>query len=265
MPALLNASPTSRSAEARARLLSVKGEPTLLADWSRVVFIHFEVEPAILQREVPFDLELHHGRAYVSLVCFTVLRLRLRFGGRIARALFRPFLTRELFNVRTYVREGNETGIFFLAEWMTNRLVVPLAPITYGLPYRYGRLHYENHPECGRIFGEIRDGFKPVRFSYESSVPGAMELAESIPGSVDEFLLEQYSAFTQQGRRRRFYRVWHEPWLQTSINLQIRDQTLLEANWPWFKTARLAEAHYTPGVMDVWIGRPMRSINPRVR
>ncbi len=34
-------------------MLSVLGEPLLIADWERVLFIHYEVDPELLQRAVP--------------------------------------------------------------------------------------------------------------------------------------------------------------------------------------------------------------------
>ena len=41
------------------------------------------------------------------------------------------------------------------------------------------------------------------------------------PGSLDEFLLERYTAFTQFGKCRRFFRIWHEPWRQVPAEIQI--------------------------------------------
>jgi len=81
------------SAAARERLLSSRFEPLFLAAWERVLLIHLEVDPDALQRSVPFELDLHHGRAFVSLVAFTMRGMRPRFGGRCAAALLRPVAT----------------------------------------------------------------------------------------------------------------------------------------------------------------------------
>ena len=70
------------NAAARRRLLSRRAEPLFFADWNRAVFVHYEVDPRALQRDVPFPLDLCKGRAYVSLVAFTMQGMRLRFGGR---------------------------------------------------------------------------------------------------------------------------------------------------------------------------------------
>src|SRR5437667_631907 len=93
---------------ARRRLLSMPGEPLFIADWERVLMLHYEVDPVALQRAAPFEIDLYQGRAFVSLVAFTMRGMRPRFGGRLGAALLKPIATHEFFNVRTYVREGAE-------------------------------------------------------------------------------------------------------------------------------------------------------------
>src|SRR3954451_5022595 len=84
--------------EAREMILSREGEPLFLANWERAVFIHYEVDAKILQREVPFQLDLRDGKAYVSLVAFTMRRMRPCFGGRFTEWLFKPIETHEFLN-----------------------------------------------------------------------------------------------------------------------------------------------------------------------
>src|SRR5437867_11720981 len=63
---------------ARRRLLSVKGDPFLVADWRNVVFLHYVIRPEILRPLVPatLELELHEGKACISLVALTMRRFR---------------------------------------------------------------------------------------------------------------------------------------------------------------------------------------------
>ena len=129
---------------ARRRMLAVRGEPMFYARWDRAVFIHYEADASLLQRQVPFALELRDGRAFVSLVAFNLWRMRPRFGGRFGEWLFKPIASHEFLNVRTYVRHNGEPGIFFLAEWLSNRLSVKLGPRSFGLPYRFGRISYDH-------------------------------------------------------------------------------------------------------------------------
>src|SRR5437867_3851562 len=102
------------------RLLSLPHEPLFLADWDRALMIHYQVPAVELQRAVPFQLDLRNGKAFVSLVAFTLQNMRPRFGGRLAALLLKPVTTRSFLNVRTYVRHGDEVGIYFLAEWVPN-------------------------------------------------------------------------------------------------------------------------------------------------
>jgi uncharacterized protein YqjF (DUF2071 family) len=142
------------SEAARRRLLSRRGEPLFVAGWHRVLMIHFEVEAAALQRDVPYQLDLLGGRAFVTAVAFTMSGMRPRFGGKLSAWLFRPLGTHDFLNVRTYVRHGSECGIHFLAEWLSSRLAVHLGPATFGLPYRYGQIAYDHDEK--RVSSKVR-------------------------------------------------------------------------------------------------------------
>ena len=245
----------------KARLLAKAGEPLFLATWDRAVFIHYQADPALLQRQVPFQLDLHDGQAFVSIVAFTLLRMRPRIGGRLAEWLFRPIASHGFLNIRTYVRNRGEPGIFFLAEWLSNWLSVPLGPSTFGLPYRFGQLDY-SHGDCrGVLRGTVtaREG----SLSYNAAIP-SVPREPCDAGSRQEFLLERYTAFTLQGRRRRLFRVWHEPWRQAPIDIEVTADELIASTGAWWKGAKYIGANYSPGV-DVCMGRPHRiAIEPHV-
>jgi uncharacterized protein len=240
------------SAAARHGMLADRGEPLFYANWDHAVFIHYESDPRALQKCVPFALDLNDGRAFVSVVAFTLRRMRPRRGGRLTELLLRPIATHHLFNVRTYVRHNGERAIYFMAEWLSNRLSVALGPGTFGLPYRYGKLEYHNEPGRGEVQGQVdaRDG----TFSYRAGVPAdSYKACDS--GSLAEFLLERYTAFTSAGRRKRFFRVWHSPWPQTAIDLEVNADELMTTTGKWWPTAHLVAANYSPGV-SVWMGWP---------
>jgi uncharacterized protein YqjF (DUF2071 family) len=245
------------SDEGRARLLSRRGEPLFFAGWERVLFIHYEVDAAALQRDVPFPIDLRDGKAYVSLVAFTMRGMHPRFGGRVAAWLFKPVATHEFLNVRTYVRNGDERGIFFLTEWLSNRLSVKLGPWLYGLPYHYAKINYRHHHEENNFAGEVRTQ-KDGDFEYIAEFSSTENFAPCPRGSLDEFLMERYMAGTSHGATRRFFRIWHPPWQQTRVEVFVSDDSLLKKNWPWFNDARLAGANYSPGFDEVWMGRAHR-------
>lgn len=246
-----------RSTLARARMQQRGERPLFLCDWVRAVFIHFECDPDLLQRLVPYTLDLHNGRAYVSLVAFTMIRLRPALGGRFTEWLCRPIATHSFMNVRTYVQHRGTPGIYFLKEWLPNRLSVLLGPVVYGLPYRFGRLDYHNELAAGVLRGSV-DAPPGEYLSYSAQIDPQTELAPCERGSLPEFLLERYTAFLQRGREKVLFHIWHQPWPQTALDAHLTQTDLLQRHCPWFPTAKRAGANYSTGVTDVWVGRPQR-------
>jgi uncharacterized protein len=243
------------SAAARRRMLSRRGEPLFIAGWHRALMLHFEVDAAALGRIVPYKLDLWQGRAFVSLVAFTMCGMRPRIGGPLAALLFRPIATHDFLNVRTYVRHGGEMGIHFMAEWLTNRLAVMLGPATFGLPYRHGRIAYHHDFQNGFLAGQVTDVKSGTKLSYHAQFNGAA-FQPCASGSLDEWLMERYTAFNSAGSRKRFFRVWHPLWPQCSVDVTVEEKSLLTKNWPWFKEAEFVGANFSPGFDEVWMGRP---------
>jgi uncharacterized protein YqjF (DUF2071 family) len=243
--------PLTPSEAGKRRLLSKFGEPLFLARWDRAVFLNYSADPAILQRQVPFELDLRDGRAFVSVVAFTLVRMRPWIGGAWTEWLLKPIATHEFLNIRTYVRHNGEPGIFFLAEWLSNRISVLLGPRTFGLPYRFGQLHYKH---SGSFEGSVSAPDGRLAYDGEVTNPG---FAPCAPGSLDEFMLERYTAFTQRGKRRRLFRIWHSPWPQASAICDVDETSLIAGTGAWWNTAEFVSAKYSPGA-DVWMGRPHR-------
>jgi uncharacterized protein YqjF (DUF2071 family) len=224
------------------------------AAWDRVLMIHFEFDAEALQRDVPFPLDLLDGRAFVSLVMFTMRGLRPRRGGKPAAWLFRPIATHDFLNVRTYVRQGDEPGIHFLAEWLSNRLAVKLGPWAFGLPYRHGDITYDHDWGNGVIRGRVGNNGNELAYHAELRHPVSFRPCEE--GSLEEWLMERYTAFNSAGGRKKFFRVWHPPWPNCAVEAVIEEDSLLTRNWPWFSRSNLVGANYSPGLADVWMGRP---------
>ena len=240
----------------RRRLLSRRGEPIFVAGWHRVLMIHFEVDAQVLQCDVPFQLDLHEGRAFVSAVAFTMSGMRPRLGGRFSAWMFSPIATHDFLNLRTYVRHRDECGIHFLAEWLSSRLAAKLGPAAFGLPYRHGRLDYDHGGRSGTIQGQVADPFTGNKLAYHGTIQEALGVQPCEAGSLNEWLMERYTAFNSAGWRKGFFRVWHPPWPQRAASIKMDDVTLLTQRWPWFKEAHLIGANYSPGFNEVWMGRP---------
>jgi uncharacterized protein YqjF (DUF2071 family) len=206
---------------------------------------------------VPFALDLREGQAFVSVVAFTLVRMRPRLGGPIGEWLFKPIATHEFLNIRTYVRHEGEPGIYFLAEWLSNRISVLLGPRTFGLPYRFGHLHYRHARDGGSIAGRI--DAVAGHLHYHGEVCGE-NWQPCERGSRAEFMLERYTAFTKREKRRRLFRIWHQAWPQAPAEFEVTDDSLIASTGAWWRTAKLMDANYSPGV-EVWMGRPHRIRN----
>ena len=226
--------------------------PLFRADWVDVLFVHYAVEPQVLRRQVPLELDLFDGRAYMSLVAFTQEGLRPRAGGRAAALLSRPLASHPFLNLRTYVRYGLESGIYFLREWIPNRLAAAVGPPLYGLPYRLGRLSYDPPDARGITSREVAAGGKRLILRGEIGTQDPLSSAE--PGTLDAFLIERYTAFTcRRGVGRRF-RVGHAPWPQQPAIVQVhRGDLLADLEIDWSSPTC---AHYSPGVGEVWLSGP---------
>jgi uncharacterized protein YqjF (DUF2071 family) len=241
----------------RKRLLSLPGEPLFIANWDRTLMIHYEVEPSELRAWVPFELDTFEGRTFVTLVAFTLSNMRPRIGGKVAALFCKPIASHPFLNVRTYVRHNGESGIYFLAEWLSNRLSVFLGPKIFGLPYRAGRLGYYHDEPSGRLQGSVTSLTTEKFFAYDGQM-GNAAFHPCAPGTLDEWLMERYTAFTCVSRPRRFFRVWHPPWEQVAADIEVTNKNLLDDTWPFFRTAEMIGANYSPGATDVWMGWPHR-------
>jgi uncharacterized protein YqjF (DUF2071 family) len=239
---------------AQERMKREFGEPWFYADWKEVLMLHLAVQPEFLQPHVPFELDLHEGLAYVSLVGFDLKRMRPTRGGAVGRMAFAPIATHPFLNVRTYVKHSGEAAIYFLAEWLPNRLSVMMGRPVFGLPYRLGELQC-HHAEGDSLRGRVTDNQRSIEWRGQLS-PAAKDLRVAEPGSLTEWLMERYTAFTHwMGFKRRF-RIWHPPWQQAAVEVEIEEQGLLLQLGDWAGKARYMGAHWSPGFDDVWMGAP---------
>lgn len=251
-------------AEALQRFERLERGAVFCADWMQALLLHYAIPADVLQPYVPFELDLRDGCAWVSLVAFEQQGLRPARPAKpawLARGLAvlsTPLATHGFLNVRTYVREQGEPGIYFLSECIPNLLAVAIGPRLYGLPYRIGRLDYRLDAARGTYACEIGLGLRRngprCRLEARWDARGTFEAAP--PGTRTEFLLERYTAYTARKGVKRRFRIWHEPWPQTPCEISLSGRELPRITGPWWPHARFVGANFSTGARSVQIGRP---------
>lgn len=237
---------------------------TFEADWMRVLFVHFEITPEVLQPHIPVPLDLHEGKAYISLLQFSFERLRFAGTGLLGRCLCRPLSEHAFLNVRTYVRGAAGPGIFFIAEWINNPLSLRIGPVSHGLPYRLGRFEIAPRRSGGTSHLRVTDrfGHGDLRITFPSAT--LPPPAHASAGTLDAFLVERYRAYTARAGIIRTFEVEHEPWLLSRLDWIRTEAEMLNRAFPWFPAANLISAHTCPGLENVTMGPPSR-VSPSYR
>lgn len=221
----------------------------MLHDWRDVTMLHFAIRPQQFQPHVPYKLDVFPAEdsdqpvAWISLVLFTLENMRLPWATRLSSMLLRSMSDHQFLNVRTYVKHGEEPGIFFIHEWLNNHLSVLLGAATFGLPY-----HHATFDTNGVRRGDQR---LTLRKHVQEH---ALKPAED--DTLDAILLERYTAYTQWRGIRRCFRIRHEPWPQRRVDVALTETSLIRALPCWPREAKLVFAHVSPGVTGVEISRP---------
>jgi uncharacterized protein YqjF (DUF2071 family) len=202
--------------------------PWIMAQrWENLLFAHWAVPRAALERLVPpnLTLETFDGAAWLGITPFTVSNLRLRALPAVPALSTFPEI-----NVRTYVTAGGKPGVFFFSLDAGSALAVATARRWYLLPYfraqfsvdtRDGHVLYANsrtHPNAA-----------PADFSAEYRPTGDVSLAPR--GTLAWWLTERYCLYTVD-RRGSLYRaeIHHAPWPLQPADATIQRNTMSS---PW--------------------------------
>jgi len=189
--------------------------PILTAEWRHLLMLNFRVEPQMLAPFVPrgTQLDLHDGRAYVSLVGFSFLKTRL-WGLRVPCHGNFPEV-----NLRMYVcrKVGDELrrGVVFLREIVPRQAVAAVANSLYREDFvcrpmsRLLELDDQEVEESGAVEYAWRHAEKWHRMAARRA--GRWHAPQ--PGSLEEFIVEHYWGYNgTPARAGHEYAVRHRPW-----------------------------------------------------
>lgn len=191
--------------------------------WEELLFLHWRVAAQDLQRLLPAGLtvDTFDGEAWLGVVPFRMAATRFRWLPAVPTAHAFPEL-----NVRTYVRSGATSGVWFFSLDAASRLAVEGARWSFGLPYFRARMQCSRAGDLVSYASERRDRrAPPATFGANWRALGPARC--SAPGSLEHFLTERYCLFAL--RRGRLIRgdIAHRPWelAPAQVGLQVCDMT----------------------------------------
>ncbi|MGE0001608.1 MAG: YqjF family protein [Fimbriimonadaceae bacterium] len=200
--------------------------------WQKLLFCHWEVDPASLRPLVPepLELDLFEDRAYVGIVPFAMSGIRFRGLPEIPGT--HSFL--EL-NVRTYVRYEGRQGVWFHSLDANNRLAVRAARAWFHLRYLDCDLTLVEHE--GRVrYTARRPGSAHEYRTYPT--PGAAAAGLDVqyrpvgpkePSDLDRFLTERYCLYSYSSKGRLYQgNVHHEPWPLQSAEADFDENRMVD-------------------------------------
>lgn len=182
-------------------------KPFLTAEWSNLCIITYPVDPQFIERLIPswLDADTRDGQAFVSLVAFQFMQTKV-FG--VSWPGFRDFP--EL-NLRVYVRHGSKRGVYFVREFVPQRLVAWLARSLYNEPYLAAPLT----GVVSQVDGQIVANYQLSFGGRANTIAVRADSVSYLPddGSLEHFFKEHSWGF---GRTRAgkplLYEVTHPVW-----------------------------------------------------
>lgn len=193
--------------------------------WSHLLFLHWAVDPAAVQRTLPRGLTVDclDGRAWIGLVPFFMRDVRP--AGWPAVPGISNFL--EL-NVRTYVHDVHgRPGVWFYSLDCNQWLAVRVARRFFHLPYEHATMAATVAEETGEVdFRARRWGTKEqCRFRYPLARRGHL----AAPDTPEFFLLERYTLFAHDRRGDRLLagRVAHTPYRFELTPVSVWDNAMV--------------------------------------
>lgn len=194
--------------------------------WRKLLFLHWRVDPQVLQQTLPPDLtiETFDGWAWLAVVPFSMEAVRPWWSPAVPGISW--FLET---NVRTYVRHRNgQSAVWFYSLDANQRLAVQVARRFWHLNYRAAQLRLESRRQERRYSGELNDG--TARYDITATLAPDRSSRVAGPGSLEEFLLERYHLLAQRPDRQFLVgQVHHAPYEWVPVEELTVTQTLTDA------------------------------------
>ena len=206
----------------------------MVQHWSDLVFIHWRYPAETVQALLPEGVEIEQfdGTAWVGLIPFHMNDLGFPLVHPLPHVGSFPEV-----NVRTYVRCGDFSGVWFFSLDINKILPTLTARAVYEIPYCYGSV---SHKKVGDFVATTVARKWPGPKAASSIV---IETREPTDGDLERFLTARWGLITKSKRSKFLWgQVHHPPWKLHNAQLLHLDDTLVTA-------AGLPKPKGTPHVM----------------
>jgi uncharacterized protein YqjF (DUF2071 family) len=183
---------------------------TMTMCWRDLLFMHWPILPRLVAALVPPGLEVDtfDGSAWIGVVPFRMTDIGLR------RASHLPWVSSfaEL-NVRTYVRRGGKSGVWFFSLDAASRLAVEAARAWFHLPYFRASIRFDEHADGFIAYESTRTDRRGNPSSFRARYRPTADPCAATIGTLDHWLTERYCFFAVDSRGRLSRSdVHHHPW-----------------------------------------------------
>ena len=194
----------------------------LSQEWKNLTFMHWEVQPEKVESDIPegLELDLFEGKAYVGVIPFQMKNVRPRLLPAVPGISTFPE-----FNIRTYVKKNGKAGVLFLTLEAQSRITCWHAPRAYGLPYRYAKCQLRVSNE--KFVWKSKNVGDGSSLEGECKLTGKQRKAEK--DTLEYFLFERYSLYTEHNEKLHMAYTLHEPWIFQDGEATISDNSLTQS------------------------------------
>ena len=214
--------------------------------WSDLTFLHWRVDREKLQALLPPPLEVdcYEGDAWLGLVPFQMSRVRFRNIPAL------PWVSKfPETNLRTYVLFGNVPGVWFFSLEASRLLAVLIGRKRWNMNYFWARMSLLRTSDGieyrSRRFAKSHPAHSQVRIRTGNTLVDAEHPVS--PGSLEDFLVERYLLFTEDGQKNLLSgQVHHAPYSLQEARVEIVEQTISESIG--FPLGEPEHSVFSPGV-----------------
>ncbi len=213
---------------------SKQGKPWFAQqNWEDILFIHKPVNPEHLKSFIPypFEIDLYNNKAWVSIVLFRAKGSRLRF--MPSYLSFPPYYQ---MNLRTYVRFGNERGVYFFKIHASNKLV-NLAGNIVALPF--SKANMVINKEKDKLLFKAKHLFNQRESKLSLTYKAQKKTINPSDDSLAYFLTERYAVLMIRDNSIIKAPIFHTPW-----NLNKAKISILDSKQMPFSLANNVVTHY---------------------